>query len=155
MTAVNSLLDKYRESCSLASDSALADSLKIKRQAVHQWRKGLSWPSDDHVVAMAVSAGDPPERWLISISLDRATKAAKPFWLKALKAAASFFIVASFGLLNVQTVHAESAVSAAYNPGTLYIMSTCRKWLRRVGTFLAGLDLIFRKDAFHELQMDF
>lgn len=89
MSAVNNLLDKYRNMCLLPSDSAVADALGIKRQAVHQWRKGTSWPSDDHTIHMAAQINEPPERWLLAIQVDRASQKARPFWLKAMKSAAA------------------------------------------------------------------
>ena len=84
MSAVNNLLDKYRERCSLASDNALGESLGVKRQAVHQWRKGLSWPSDEHVVEMAGKIKEAPEGWLAAVHADRTSdKTAKRVWLQA------------------------------------------------------------------------
>lgn len=108
MTVVNNLLDKYREVCSIKSDSALADSLKLTRQGVHQWRKGLSWPSEDHVITMAKAINEPAERWLASISMDRASPTAKKYWLKLLQAAAAVagaFLVLQHG----QDVHSVAA----------------------------------------------
>lgn len=93
MSAVNNLLDKYREACSLTSDSAVADSLHIKRQAVHQWRNGVSWPSEDHVLAMTKAMHEPAERWFIAISADRASPAARKVWLKLAQVAASLLLV--------------------------------------------------------------
>ncbi|MFK2904955.1 hypothetical protein ISP17_13420 [Dyella ginsengisoli] len=93
MSAVNNLLDKYRETCSLPSDSAVADSLHIKRQAVHQWRKGVSWPSEDHVLEMTKAMQEPAERWFIAISADRASPAARKVWLKLAQVAASLLLV--------------------------------------------------------------
>lgn len=117
MTAVNSLLDKYREVCAITSDSALADSLKLTRQGVHQWRKGLSWPSEDHVIAMAKAIGEPAERWLASISMDRASPTAKKYWLKLLQAAAAF---ATAFLLLRHGIDAHGAAAFAFP--LVYIM---------------------------------
>jgi hypothetical protein len=82
MNAVNNLLDKYRETCSLPSDSAAAESLHIKRQALHQWRKGIAWPSEDHVIEMAIAIGEAPEKWLVQVSADRASPSARKVWLR-------------------------------------------------------------------------
>lgn len=110
MSAVNNLLDKYREACSLTSDSAVAESLKITRQGVHQWRKGAAWPSEEHIITMAKRIGEPAERWLASISMDRAPEPAKKYWLKLMQAAA------------VLSVALALPYFAAHNPGTMYIM---------------------------------
>lgn len=103
MSAVNNLLDKYREARSIASDSALAESLRITRQGVHQWRKGLSWPSEDHVIAMANAIGEPAERWFVAINADRASPAARKVWLRLAQAAAAFAVIYLFSRLDVQT----------------------------------------------------
>lgn len=118
MAAVNTLLDKYREVCAIKSDSALADSLHITRQGVHQWRKGLSWPSEDHVIAMAKAIDEPAERWLVAISADRATPTARRVWLRLAQGIAALALsvsLYSFGHLDVQTIDL-----AALTP--LYIM---------------------------------
>lgn len=101
MSAVNNLLDKYREARSIASDSALAESLRITRQGVHQWRKGLSWPSEDHVIAMANAIGEPAERWFVAINADRASPAARKIWLRLAQAAAAFAVIYLFSRLDV------------------------------------------------------
>lgn len=88
MTAVNNLLDKYREAKGLTSDSAVADSLKLTRQGVHQWRKGLSWPAEESVIAMAQAVDEKPEMWLASIGMDRAPVKAKRYWERLISAAA-------------------------------------------------------------------
>lgn len=110
MSAVNNLLDKYREACSITSDSALADSLKISRQGVHQWRKGLSWPSEEHIITMANKIKEPAERWLASISMDRAPEPAKKYWMKLMQAAAA--VAGAYLMLrNGLDVHAATALA--------------------------------------------
>ena len=116
MSAVNNLLDKYREVCSLPSDSAAADSLGVKRQALHQWRKELSWPSEEHIMAMAKAINEPAERWFVQIAADRASPVARKVWLRLAQAAA--VIALTVGL---SPAHAGT-LSSAHNPGNLYIM---------------------------------
>lgn len=110
MSAVNILLDKYREARAIASDSALADSLHMSRQAVHQWRKGLSWPSEDHVIAMTKAINEPAERWFVAISADRASPAGRKIWMKLLQAAALVALT-----VGVAPTHGET-VSTGHNP---------------------------------------
>ena len=116
MSAVNNLLDKYRAVCSLSSDSAAADSLGVKRQALHQWRRELSWPSEDHIIAMAKAINEPAERWFVQIAAERASPAARKVWLRLAQAAAVIALA-----VNVSPAHAGTS-SCAHNPGTLYIM---------------------------------
>lgn len=97
MSAVNNLLDKYREICSLPSDSAAADSLGVKRQALHQWRKELSWPSEEHIMAMAKAINEPAERWFVQIAADRASPTARKVWLKLAQAAAAIALLVCSG----------------------------------------------------------
>ena len=122
MSAVNNLLDKYREARSIASDSALAESLHITRQGVHQWRKGLSWPSEDHVIAMATAIGEPAERWFVAINADRASPAARKVWLRLAQAAAAFAMIYLFSRLNVHHDVVSALILASRNPGGMYIM---------------------------------
>lgn len=122
MNAVNKLLDKYREACSLSSDSALAESLKLSRQGVHQWRKGISWPSEEHVIAMANAINEPAERWFLAISADRASPAGRKIWMKILQAAAAVVLAAGFTGLTSTPANAQGTGSFAHNLPTLYIM---------------------------------
>lgn len=119
MSAVNNLLDKYRAACSLTSDSAVADSLHIKRQAVHQWRKGVSWPSEDHVLAMTKAMQEPAERWFVAISAERASPAARKVWLKLAQMAAA--VTLAVGLYPGHAAPHAAGFSAD-NSGHVYIM---------------------------------
>lgn len=115
MSAVNNLLDMYRETCSIASDSAMADALHVTRQGVHQWRKGLAWPSEDHIIAMAKAIGESPSTWLPLIAADRAKNPeARQVWLRLAKTAAAIAVTLSFGRLDVQ---AETAYHASLTAG--------------------------------------
>jgi len=89
MTAVTNLLDKYRKVCSLKSDNALAISLGLTRQSVFQWRKGIAWPTDDHVTKMASDIGDDSGSWLVAVAAERTTGPAHKEWLQLAKRLAS------------------------------------------------------------------
>lgn len=117
MNAVNKLLDMYRESCSLPSDSALAESLKLTRQGVHQWRKGTSWPSEEHIIAMAKAINEPAERWFVAINADRAGPEGRKVWLRLAQIAAT---VAGVYLLLRQGIDAHSTAAFVLSP--VYIM---------------------------------
>lgn len=117
MNAVNNLLDKYREACSLTSDSALADSLKLTRQGVHQWRKGTSWPSEEHIIAMSKAIKEPAERWFVAINADRAGPEGRKIWLRLAQVAAS--IVAVYTAIHFGQ---EAHGATAFLLSPLYIM---------------------------------
>ena len=125
MSAVNNLLDKYRQTCALTSDSAVADRLGLTRQGVHQWRKGSAWPSEEHVVSMAKTISEPEERWLAAIAMDRAPQPVKKYWLRLLQAAAVAVVAVALpqGQNNTTATTPAPARSAAHNPGSMYIMS--------------------------------
>lgn len=123
MTAVNTLLDKYREICSFNSDSAVAESLGIKRQGVHQWRKGTAWPSEQHIDAMAKKIQEPTERWLAQIAMDRAPQQTKKYWLRLLQTAATVAGIYILSRIDGQTGTLALLLPAAHSSGTLYIMS--------------------------------
>jgi len=122
VNAVNRLLDKYRETCSLPSDMALATSLGIKRQSVHAWRHGTAWPSDEHIHAMASAIGEESMSWLIPIHAERASGPVKKDWLQLAKslgyAAAS--ITAVIGLA-VYTPESKAS-GVVNNNGTGYTL---------------------------------
>jgi transcriptional regulator with XRE-family HTH domain len=108
MSATIKLLDKYKQVCSLSSDSACADSLGVTRGAVHLWKKGSSHPDAVSVEKMCNAIKEPLRSWLPLIEAERAhSPAAKKVWLRLAQAAAGVVMAISFGLLNVQTAHAE------------------------------------------------
>ena len=124
MSAVNNLLDKYRDRCSIASDNALGESMGVKRQAVHQWRKGLSWPSDEHVVWLAGKINEAPEGWLAAVHADRTSdKTAKKVWLQAaqrLGYAAAITLAIGIGPAKAEVI-AHASVTIAQH-ADVYIM---------------------------------
>jgi hypothetical protein len=90
--AIDSLLNKYRKARGLPSDSALATDLGISRQSVFQWRKGIAWPKDDHIVEMAIAIGEQPEQWLVTIATEKAPTKARKYWMKLPQAAAALVL---------------------------------------------------------------
>jgi hypothetical protein len=90
MQATIKLLDKYRETCSLASDNACAASLHVGRAAVSKWRNGLGHPDADSVARMCEATGEPLAHWLPLIEAERArTPEARKVWLRLAQAAAA------------------------------------------------------------------
>ncbi len=80
MNAVNKLLDKAKESCSLASDRALAARIGVSAQQVSQWRKGANPMSDDRVAQVAVIARQPIDLWMVTIRAEQAGGTAAKAW---------------------------------------------------------------------------
>lgn len=124
MGSVDILLDKYRKACSIASDNALGADLGITRQSVFQWRKGLAWPGDEHVVRMANKIGETPEGWLAAIHADRTSdKVAKKVWLQAAQrlgyAAAITLAIGISPARAAGTIHASNMIA---QEATVYIM---------------------------------
>lgn len=80
MTIVASLLDKYRECRSLASDNALALDLGVTRQVVSQWRAGSSYPGDHRIAQMAEGCKEDAGVWLAQVHAERAGQPEKAAW---------------------------------------------------------------------------
>lgn len=137
MTAVNNLLDKYRETCSIASDNALGETLGVKRQAVHQWRKGLSWPSDEHVVEMATKINEAPGAWLAAVHADRTSdKTAKRVWLQAAQSLGyAAGVILTLGIAtHSAAAHADALNFAKSADSVYYVKNSIRHPAASLGT---------------------
>lgn len=121
MNATIKLLDKYRESCALTSDNAVAVSLGLSRSTVSLWRGQKGHPEADSVEKMCNGIGEPLRTWLPLIEAERArSPAVRKVWLRLAQAAASFaliFAVSKWG------VDAHAFAAFAFSP--LYIMRNC------------------------------
>jgi transcriptional regulator with XRE-family HTH domain len=118
------LLDKYALACSLTSDNQLAAALGIKRQSVHQWRKGQAFPSEEHIYTMAMMIDNEPTKWLVAIHADRSSGPVKKEWVQLAKSLGYAAAAVTFTVgLAVQTPAKASTVSAhnfAEIPGPVY-----------------------------------
>jgi len=118
MSAVNLLLDKYKKACSLASDNACAESLGLHRASISEWRRGKSWPSEEHIVALAKAAGEDAGMWLLSVHAERtAPGPVQKEWLRLTQRFATAAAIA----LALAPAH-STLVSLSHNPLRLYIM---------------------------------
>jgi transcriptional regulator with XRE-family HTH domain len=129
MSATQELLDTVRKVCVLPSDSALARKFGLTPAAVSNYRQGIRHPEPEIIDALARAIDHQPLEWALRIQAEREEKvnpSRAKVWLRwskqAASIAASLILALSFGLLNVQTAHAEGVNCAAHNPGTLYIM---------------------------------
>ena len=82
MSALNKLLDKYREACAAPSDNACAGILGVTRASVSDWRRGKSWPSEEHIVQMAKTAHLDAGEWLLAIYAERTKGPVQKEWLR-------------------------------------------------------------------------
>jgi Helix-turn-helix. len=121
MPASITLLDKYKKTCSLASDNACAVSLGVTRSAVSLWRNGKGHPEADSVERMCEATGEPLARWLPLIEAERArSPGARRAWLRLAQVAAVMTVV--LGSLAVPATTVRGADFVPHNSGTLYIM---------------------------------
>lgn len=89
MNASIKLLDKYRETCSLSSDNAVAVSLGLSRSTVSLWRGAKGHPEADSVEKMCAAINEPLRAWLPLIEAERArSPAVRKVWLRLAQAAA-------------------------------------------------------------------
>lgn len=117
MNATIKLLDKYRETCSLQSDNAVAVSLGLSRSTVSLWRGAKGHPEADSVEKMCSAIGEPLSKWLPLIEAERArSPAVRKVWLRLAQAAAAVALT-----VGIAPAHAGT-VSAPHNPGHVYIM---------------------------------
>ena len=168
MANVAVLLDKVRNTRSIASDNALALSLHVTRQTVSQWRHGDAYPDEDRIAQLAELAGEDAGGWLLLMKAERTegrTKKAYQSLVKQLGIAAMLGIVLMPG-----SVYATHLSHFAIIPG-LSIMSTstrlpldhshvgrgienvhfqctCRGSDRRVGSAAGHVVAAARPDAF-------
>ncbi|MGB5851601.1 MAG: hypothetical protein WBG85_04815 [Rhodanobacter sp.] len=118
MNATIKLLDKYRETCLLTSDSAVAASLGLTRSTVSLWRGQKGHPEADSVERMCQAIDEPLRKWLPLIEAERArSPAVRKVWLRLAQAAAS---IATAALLIHLGADDHGATIFALSP--LYIM---------------------------------
>lgn len=120
MSAVNNLLDKYKKACSIASDNGCAESLGLHRASISEWRRGKSWPSEDHIVKLAKAAGEDAGIWLLSVHAERtAPGAVQKEWQRLTqRLATAGIILLATGLFQA---HAET-VTSTQTAQHVYIM---------------------------------
>ncbi|WP_126968906.1 DUF3693 domain-containing protein [Xanthomonas arboricola] len=81
MAAVDELLDKVKESCSLPSDMALATKLGIQRQLLSKARMGDKPLSDERIAQLCAMAKLDGGQWMARIHAERAaTQVERALW---------------------------------------------------------------------------
>ena len=100
MQSLNILLDKIKETRSIASDNALAGVLHVSRQRVSAWRKGENLPDAVACARIADLAGEPLTRVLGLVGEARAiSRDEKAVWKRLAMVAGYAVFFAYSGLL--------------------------------------------------------
>lgn len=99
MTCVALLLDKARDARSIPSDNALALAIGQRRQVVSQWRKGDSYPSEDHIAQLAKMAREDEGVWLVRVRAERTTGPAHVGWERVLRQLGAAAVLGAVALL--------------------------------------------------------
>ena len=150
MTAAIELLDKYKKTCSLASDNACAKKLGVTRAAVSAWRNGLRQPESNVIAQLADAIGEDFGFWLARIEAERARtpEAAKP-WAALAKRLAQVAMIALIAGIGSVAMPAQSDNNVQSNQSlmidqTIHYAQSFISWLRKV---LAPLGLFRWSDA--------
>lgn len=132
MTELNKLLDKIKESRSLASDNALAGLLGVTRGSVSNWRHGKNYPDTVQCAAIAGFTGEPLARVLGIVGEARAiNREEKQVWRRLAASAAAVVIVLA-GLLPVGAAQAQTrgiAITSQKTASNAYYVRAGRAFL--------------------------
>ncbi len=126
MPAINALLDKVKESCSLPSDNVLSQRIGVTRAAVSMWRNGGKPVPDERIAQLCAMAKLDGGEWMARIHAERAASPAeKALWRSVLDRLSAAAAVVALLVLAVHT-GAHEALLAALSPVAvthpLYIM---------------------------------
>lgn len=130
MPAINALLDKVKESCSLPSDNVLSQRIGVTRAAVSMWRNGGKPVPDERIAQLCAMAKLDGGEWMARIHAERAASPAeKALWRSVLDRLSAAAAVVALLVLAVHT-GAHEALLAALSPVAvthpLYIMRNGR-----------------------------
>ncbi|QSQ40426.1 DUF3693 domain-containing protein [Xanthomonas translucens pv. undulosa] len=134
MAAVDELLDKVKESCSLPSDMALATKLGIQRQLLSKARMGEKPLSDERIAQLCAMARLDGGAWMARIHAERAASPAeRALWRSVLdRLSAAAAVVA----LVVLAVHAGAHEGLQAALPALFISGDAVYIMRKAGTFV-------------------
>jgi len=148
MTELNILLDKIKESRSLASDNALAAALGVKRQTVSNWRNGHNYPDAVACATIAGLTGEPLARVLGIVGEARAiSREEKAVWHKLATSVAAVILLAV--AIPLPAAHANAAQRAGLAlisqnlGGNAYYVSRARGFLTLIGDVFLWLRWLF------------
>ncbi|WP_228738525.1 DUF3693 domain-containing protein [Xanthomonas euvesicatoria] len=141
MPAINALLDKVKESCSLPSDNVLSQRIGVTRAAVSMWRNGGKPVPDERIAQLCAMAKLDGGEWMARIHAERAASPAeKALWRSVLDRLSAAAAVVALLVIAVHT-GAHEALLVALSPvvitDPLYIMrNRVRAALRLRGRLL-------------------
>ncbi|WP_184622981.1 DUF3693 domain-containing protein [Xanthomonas sp. 3058] len=116
MAAVDELLDKVKESCSLPSDMALATKLGIQRQLLSKARMGDKPLSDERIAQLCAMAKLDGGSWMARIHAERAgSPAERALWRSVLDRLSAAAAVVALVVIGVHT-GAHEALLIALSP---------------------------------------
>jgi len=127
MNSENTLIDKVKEICGVASDNALAVTLGVQRQAISKIRRDEMHLSDERIAELCGMAKLDGGEWLARIHAERAASPAeKALWRSVLDRLSAAAAVVALGVflfpgvvhanpIEINNLHASSA-------DNLYIM---------------------------------
>lgn len=122
MSAVNKLLDKTREACSISTDVGLAEKLGVSRQLVNQWRKGANPMSDERIAQIAGIAGEDVSTWLVLVRAEQTHGDAGRAWAKLARQLGAAAALAVVGLFVALPGQARASAGANLNESTHYAL---------------------------------
>lgn len=131
MSDLNKLLDKIKETRSIASDNALAAAIGVSRQRVSAWRHGTNLPDPVACATIAGLSGEPLARVLGIVGEARAiSREEKAVWHKlAANAAMLILILGASALPGMGTGEAQAANQATWSGKNAAGVCIMRNWL--------------------------
>ncbi len=113
MPAINALLDKVKESCSLPSDNVLSQRIGVTRAAVSMWRNGGKPVPDERIAQLCAMAKLDGGEWMARIHAERAASPAeKALWRSVLDRLSAAAAVVALLVLAVHTGAHEGLLTA-------------------------------------------
>lgn len=113
MPAINALLDKVKESCSLPSDNVLSQRIGVTRAAVSMWRNGGKPVPDERIAQLCAMAKLDGGEWMARIHAERAASPAeKALWRSVLDRLSAAAAVVALVVLAVHTGAHEGLLTA-------------------------------------------
>lgn len=127
MDELNLLLDKIKETRSIASDNALAGLLGVTRGSVSNWRHGKNYPDTVQCAAIAGFTGEPLARVLGIVGEARAiNRAEKAVWRRLATSAAALVVLLGATFLpgiGARDAHAHDGAGFRIDAPVVSIMS--------------------------------
>lgn len=123
MDALQTLLDKIKETRSLSSDAALARVLDVKPQTMSNWRKAHNLPDAVACARIAELSGEPLARVLGVVGEARAlSREEKAVWRRLAQAAAVVLMVATAWVTRPGDAEAKPQANQGFVAASVYTL---------------------------------